>query len=371
MENVHPFQSNASIRAEARAWVLKFNADIPPTDEDVKALREWSKRSSVHRAELERAEKFWCDADLLSELAVPTGRSVSKNKPGFVIELFRPFLSFGRQGAVTAIMFLGLAVTISFWLLLASGTVGNGVYETGVGEQRVLTLLDESQMQLDTNSLVRVNYSEGMRQIKLLRGKAHFDVAKNPDRPFEVYAGDGFVRAVGTAFSVYLDGHDVQVTVNEGRVNLARRKRPDPEVLDVSINRSGNPGTRISSISNQVEEEITYDIFMSVGAGQKALFNGEEEQLSELEKKDLRRELAWKRGMLIFVGEPLHKVVMEVSRYTEARIEISDPELSNLQIGGRFRVGELDALFDVLEAGFGVQISYINKEHIQLRASSN
>ena len=36
-------------------------------------------------------------------------------------------------------------------------------------------------------------------------------------------------------------------------------------------------------------------------------------------------------------------------------------------MGGRFRVGELDALFEVLDIGFGVQVKYLDERHVQLR----
>jgi transmembrane sensor len=42
----------------------------------------------------------------------------------------------------------------------------------------------------------------GLRQVKLDRGEAWFQVAKDPQRPFVVESGPVRVRAVGTAFSV-------------------------------------------------------------------------------------------------------------------------------------------------------------------------
>ncbi len=42
------------------------------------------------------------------------------------------------------------------------------------------------------------------RTVRLLRGRAFFDVARDPDRPFTVEAGDARVTALGTAFAVSL-----------------------------------------------------------------------------------------------------------------------------------------------------------------------
>ena len=54
-----------------------------------------------------------------------------------------------------------------------------------------------------------------------VQGEVHFEVSPDKSRPFEVYAGNRLVRAVGTAFSVRLDKDRVRVVVSEGIVDLA------------------------------------------------------------------------------------------------------------------------------------------------------
>ena len=71
---------------------------------------------------------------------------------------------------------------------------------------------------LNTDSELSVDYSGDNRIIHLSRGEVNFDVAKDPHRPFVVYAGDGLVWAVGTAFNVRLIEDSVDLTVTEGRV---------------------------------------------------------------------------------------------------------------------------------------------------------
>lgn len=385
MENVRPFQCREDIRKEAQAWVLKFNLDTPPTNADVLALRNWASRSSVHRAELERAQTFWCDADSLSELAVPLCRQSKKSKPVALRAVVESLIAAIRRGltnnpasAVFAVLFLGLSITLSSLYLPITGTVGNGVFRTTVGEQKTLILRDDSQIQLDTYSQVRVDYSEGRRQIYLQHGKAYFKVSENAERPFEVYAGTGMVRAVGTAFSVYLDDQDVKVIVDDGRVALARvdqqeksftKEGPVTDKTSVRRNVASNPAGAESNTAVVDLEPRIGEIFLTLDKGQSAVFNQNSEALSVLAENELSRDLAWRRGLLIFAGDPLSKVVSEVSRYTSTTIEIADPELRSLMIGGRFKVGELEALLDVLGAGFGVQISYVDNDHIKLHSA--
>jgi len=78
-----------------------------------------------------------------------------------------------------------------------------GVYSTGVGERRTLTLADGSVVTLDARSRIQVKYRDRERLIDLDQGQARFDVAKDPARPFRVSAaGRETVLAFGTQFNV-------------------------------------------------------------------------------------------------------------------------------------------------------------------------
>ena len=362
MSNVHTMQSKEVIRQQANAWVLRFNGDTPPTAEDISALKIWVAQSSVHRAALEQAEAIWCEADLLAELAVPKARS--RSRLSWLQTPWQLVMGGGFSGVVmprgAALAFVAafcLTVLLAVWYAGLPTTVGNGLYQTAIGEQQTLTLDDYSIVQLDTHSAVRISYSDQRRRITLLRGKAYFDVTKNPQRPFEVYAAEGRVRAVGTAFTVQLQqgGESrVAVIVNEGRVELARTEESIVRATDsppVPL-----PAPKVSAT------------FMALNQGQAATFNRQLQLLAELDEAELAKQDAWRRGLLIFTGEPLTDVIAEISRYTKTRIDIADPALGEILIGGRFRTGELEALLDVLETGFGVQVSYREDQSIELRA---
>ena len=55
---------------------------------------------------------------------------------------------------------------------------------------------------LNTRSRVEVNFTGAARDIRLLEGEALFTVARDPARPFTVYAGTNIIQAVGTQFNV-------------------------------------------------------------------------------------------------------------------------------------------------------------------------
>src|SRR3546814_1402664 len=90
-------------------------------------------------------------------------------------------------------------------------------YATEIGERQLAVLEDGSQVSLDAATKVNVRMKEAGRQVELLAGRAKFDVAKDPQRPFTVAAGDKLVVAVGTSFSVALIDGQVRVILYAGQ----------------------------------------------------------------------------------------------------------------------------------------------------------
>ena len=120
---------------------------------------------------------------------------------------------------------------------------GNGIYETRIGEQNSITLVDGSVIQLNTDSHIQVNYEKNQRSIVLMAGEAHFEVAKDPSRPFVVKAGDGMVRAVGTAFTVRINPEALKVIVTEGKVALAAATKVLPATTELDTTPTAQPQT--------------------------------------------------------------------------------------------------------------------------------
>ena len=56
----------------------------------------------------------------------------------------------------------------------------------------------------------------------------------------------------------------------------------------------------------------------------------------------------------------------EISRYTTISIDIVDPALKKIRIGGQFRVGDVDGMFDVFEENFGLSITMIDNSRVQI-----
>ncbi len=89
----------------------------------------------------------------------------------------------------------------------------------------LVTLNDGSSIFLNPNSKISYaqNFNQGNIREVYLSGEAFFEVAKNPNKPFLVYANELIAKVLGTSFNVraYVDEKDVIVKVRTGRVAVA------------------------------------------------------------------------------------------------------------------------------------------------------
>lgn len=362
MENVTPMTDRRTIEAEAAAWIAQLDG-TGPSQQDLAALREWMGRSPQHRAALERLAAVWDDLNILTQLAVPLPGRVAADEPALAgrywSHVFRPVAALVAGAALVVAVIIGGSpwrnapevADVADNVAAIAASQGTS-YTTAVGMQRTIELADGSRVLLNTDSEVEIELGIATREIRLLKGEALFEVARDPGRPFLVYAGNGLVRAVGTAFSVYLrNENSVSVTVTEGEVELAAM--PEPASSDLARDTGLESPAPLATLK----------------AGQVATFGHKVESIQFLALNEIERQLSWRDGMLRFDGEPLSHVVAEVSRYTTQKIVILDPGLADLRIGGYFKVGETEAMFEALETSFGVHAERIGGNLVHLSAA--
>lgn len=325
MSSVIDFKGGAAIEAEARAWIVQLDGR-PPSAEDLAALREWASLSPRHATALHDMAALWGDLDSLG-LTRDAIEAASRR---------RSQRGFWAGAAVVAGALAALVIAAVFVGFQLGGNAGEipvarEMYATVVGQQRTIALSDGSSVQLNTNSVLEIAFSSTERRLRLVRGEAYFDVAHDPERPFIVFADGGAVRAVGTIFVVRVQPEHIDVTVAEGAVEL------------------------FSDAGVIATEETAPSALLA--AMQTASMSPGSASIRSLPADELDRKLSWRNGILIFQNETLAQVVEEISRYTDVRITVADSDLRDLRVAGRFGVGQTEALFEVLEAGFGVVVT--------------
>jgi transmembrane sensor len=252
-----------------------------------------------------------------------------------------------------------IALAASILVTLFAGTLAwkqwfSGVYGTGIGEQRSITLVDGSTVELNSRTRIKVRYSSAERRIDLLQGQALFQVAKNPTRPFIVQTGSTKVRAVGTQFDVYRKVAGTVVTVIEGRVAVgdaqAAREAGDGTATAMRVPAVGAPAVAIDEILLAAGEQLT----MTATA------------IATKQTANVAAATAWTQRRLVFSSAPLAEVVEEFNRYNAIPLVIADPTLADTQISGSFSSTDPSSLlrflreigtYDVRETGASIQIS--------------
>ena len=105
-------------------------------------------------------------------------------------------------------------------------TLSNGycVVSTPAATTTLVTLSDGTRVMLNANSTLEypVSFDDAeVREVRL-KGEAHFEVTKNPHRPFVVKAGEMQTQVLGTIFDVKAYRKDApKVTLMQGKVKVS------------------------------------------------------------------------------------------------------------------------------------------------------
>ena len=252
-----------------------------------------------------------------------------------------------RGLALAAVAVMAALLTSVFWL--RSSHVAT--FATAVGEQLTVSLSDGSFMELNSNTLARVDYSRRQRTIHLDRGEAFFRVAHDTQRPFWVTAGGGWVRAVGTEFNVYMRAASLQVTVREGVVRA---------------------GEAAGSLSTAEPDDRKLQTWVTLSSGQQADLDMTAARKRALSSEELADAVAWRSGTVYFENRPLADVVAELNRYSAQPLILEGNSLRTLLVGGAFQAGPqgAPALVHMLEQNFDVQVSREPSGiHLRMRSS--
>jgi transmembrane sensor len=318
---------NAQIDIERQAaeWIIRRDRGEESAAERA-AFENWLAADARHRKAYLALQEPWQRADGLK-----SWRPYARVLDARVLKRYAaPARHASRMRyAIAASIVLATAVAALFML---HRSMAPFVYTTEVGGYERVILRDGSTLQLNTDTQVRVDYTAGSRQIRLVRGEAYFTVARDNSRPFEVLAADVAVRALGTSFTVRMRNADaVEVLVTEGRVTLL----------------SGAVASHSKATGGSLP---------TLQAGEAALAEPRGIVVRRLPHGEATRRLSWQGGELSFKGETLDQVIAEFNRYNRRKLEIGDPQLAALQVGGNFQATDLVSFTEALERSFDLRV---------------
>ena len=319
---------------QAADWLVRRDRGFTPVEQD--DFHAWLAADPRHRAAFAREESTWRELDHLAEWRPEHGTEPNPDL------LASPRRDSRRKLLWLAPLAAAAGLAAALVLFRPSPSVPNSpqiVTATGY-EQRVLE--DGSVAALNRGSAIAVDYTARERRVRLIRGEAHFTVARNTARPFVVSAGGLKARAVGTAFHVRLVDRAVEVLVTEGHVQV----EPVAAIPRASSSPSSGQSEPTRPILTAGERVV---VPADAPAGTRIV-------PTPVSSAEIDRTLAWQPRLLEFASEPLSVVVAAFNRYNTVQLQIADPELVDLPIVATFRSDNLDGFVRLLSATAGVKV---------------
>ncbi|WP_428827552.1 FecR family protein [Azonexus sp. IMCC34842] len=273
---------------EAATWFIRLRQPRL-ADHERQRFQRWLASSERHQREYASFEKLWGAID---GLARPRRRKQRLAGGAFALAV----------AAVLALVYTATGVDLQ--------------KSTGIGETAELQLADGSHIAIDADSVLHVEYSLWRRRITLERGQALFKVAPGL-RPFEVRAGEGSLRDIGTTFNVLEDRGKVTVSVTEGAVEISLDAQPTKRLLN---------------------------------GGQQASYQAG--RISASQAITPQAACAWLDNRWLFAEASLGEVVRQINRQHERPVSLADSALDRYRVSGVFdrtdRAGLLKALAAIL-----------------------
>jgi len=291
-----PTRPNARRRAtdEALAWLVRLETAEPA---DHLAFETWLQAAPENAEAFVQAEALWNGAALKQAAAQLQGYP-SRPRAGRLRRQWKPL-------ATAAALLVGLFTFGNVPVRLQADHL------TVAGERHRVNLQDDARVLLNTQSAFASERNDGRQVARLLQGEAYFQVPKGAPVPLEVQAGPLRAQARDTDFAVRLLDGQAWVKVQRGDV-------------DVDVQ-----GGRVQRIRLQAGQ--------SIRVGPDGL--GARRQL------DMRKDLAWVDGRLVFENCPLSQVLAELRRYYPGWIINRNERLENIAVTGNYRLDQpLEAL---------------------------
>jgi transmembrane sensor len=276
------------------------------------AFDDWLATSRDHRAAWTRAEGVWALFDDVDDphLHAMRGAALAASPaPSNWMRLAAGVALLALPAATLIAVRGSQGPTATAPAVAQAGPTPGTSFATRRGERLGITLQDGTAVTLNTDTAIEVAYKGAHRTVRLLRGQASFDVAKDARRPFVVHAAGREVMALGTVFDVRMDGRGLKVALVEGRIAVTDKRSPRAGAKPPTILRAGQAFTATG-----------------IAAGTVAAV-------------DTQAALLWRDGLIALEDVTLAEAARELNRYSPRRIVVTDRRLAALRVSGVFRTG--------------------------------
>ncbi len=310
-----------ALRIRAAEWLMQQRTSDNWGAEDQQALDEWLAESPAHLLAYWRLDAAWSRTNRLAAL-----RGFI-HEPAVRAERKRMFPFFLGSAAITT-----SAAILGFALFNRPIESAGQPYTTSVGGRETIRLADGSQIELNTDTAVRILDRTDRRRIWLDKGEAYFQVAHDSKHPFEVMVGNHKITDIGTKFLVRQGPTAVSVAVVEGRVTFGT--------------------TQHSTESREIP----------LASGDTLIATANATTVTKKPSSELTNDLEWRHGLLVFYRKPLAEAAEEFNRYNREKIVVADRASGEMSVTGTLSATDPDQFIRMARNLFGLRVERRNGE---------
>lgn len=256
-------------------------------ESEVKLVENWLNSAEDEPSDLSKAQLNNMEQAIWKNLDVPTQTKT--------VPLYRQAMRY----AAAAIILLTLGF---FGYQIANNSLGDKTSQsialktitTKRGEKRTITLSDGSTIRMNYETEIRVPEKfEGNQRIVYLAGHAHFDVARDTERPFIIYSEDTKTQVLGTSFDINTKEEETEIIVTSGKVAFSEKAHED-NLVTLSVNDRAVLDTNQNITTNEI---------------------------------DAHALTAWKENQLVFNGQTLAEIIAVLEPWYDVKITVTDTRL--------------------------------------------
>lgn len=276
----------------------------------------WTEKLDDYKAYLEADENTAWDSFRLKLQPQPSSEKETNVIP---VDFSKPRFSIIRWASVAAVLIVAAGSII--WYVNSNDS---GIYQTGVGEQKTISLSDGSSIRLLSNTRIEVSkeFNKSNREMDLKTGEAFFEVKHDEQIPFIVNLGTASVKDIGTSFFIGKQKDSIKLSVTSGKVAF--------------INNSDNESRELSAGMSLKMETSNFVPVITVDS------------------------ITTKQNLLHFENTVLPEVVLNLEKVYSKKILLTDSVLMQKRFTADLNGQSFERAINILSQSLNIKYSFEN-----------
>lgn len=322
------------LKQTAIQWFLRMqHADVE--DSERNKFENWLMENRAHQEAYSEVSKLWDRFD--SPLALEK-LAVAMDQKNFFDQRERAQRFKKTIAGVLGAVAIGMAGMFSYqyW---QSQPVMQLATQAPFGAVESKQLEDGTLMTMNSDTDIEVTYYRDRRLVKLKRGEAIFEVARDESRPFIVDSGYARVSVLGTRFAVNRMQKLIRISVDHGLVKVEKQNEQGETTAPLVLHKGQVAEVRVDKPSPLKSDRQAADAF------------------------------SFEKGVITFDKADIHEIAETLSRYRQIPVVAQAEASNNHQITAVIKSQSIETFLRRLPDMAPVQVK-TTQEHTLITAAT-